>query len=158
MARDEKGAIRCHGSHPFARTGSVGVPRPAPPRPAPYAWRLWAVYTSQDSSDGGEVETDMALHAHPSSSTSLDSPPHLATFLFDAGLPRERYVKLIEAHGVIHKLVQRLMDKHGGESDVSRPDGLLSGARLVLIGSAPPGLPPYRHRIIASVDLPSRVR
>ncbi len=55
-----------------------------------------------------------------SSSTNSPSPPHLATFVVDPNLPRERYVKLIEAEGVIHKLVQRLMEKHGGENNVSK--------------------------------------
>ncbi len=56
-----------------------------------------------------------------SSSTSSVPSPHLATFVLDSELPRERYVKLIATDGVIDKLVQRLMEKHGGENDVHIP-------------------------------------
>ncbi|WWD04985.1 hypothetical protein V865_003056 [Kwoniella europaea PYCC6329] len=53
-----------------------------------------------------------------SSSTPSIVPKHLATFVFDSSLPRSRYKKLTVADGVVHKLVQRLMEKHGGETNL----------------------------------------
>jgi hypothetical protein len=61
----------------------------------------------------------------PEASTSAASSPrrshNLGTFVFDSSLTREAYTKLIEPNGAIHKLVQRLMEKHGGEDKVSEP-------------------------------------
>jgi len=56
-----------------------------------------------------------------SSSTSAARKAfHLATFVFDSGaLSREAYIKLIEHDGVVHKLVQRLVEKHPGDDCVS---------------------------------------
>ncbi|WWC96215.1 hypothetical protein V866_003082 [Kwoniella sp. B9012] len=53
-----------------------------------------------------------------SSSTPSIVPKHQATFVFDSSLPRSRYKKLTVADGVVHKLVQRLMEKHGGETNL----------------------------------------
>lgn len=54
-----------------------------------------------------------------STSTSTAKSPNLGTFVFVASLTREAFVKLIEPNGAIHQLVQRLMEKHGGEDNVS---------------------------------------
>lgn len=54
-----------------------------------------------------------------SGSTPTRRNYHLNTFVFDsATLPKESYVKLIEQDGVIHKIVQRLMEKTQGKDDV----------------------------------------
>ncbi|WRT67890.1 uncharacterized protein IL334_004864 [Kwoniella shivajii] len=56
-----------------------------------------------------------------SSSTSIPSSPpskHIATFVFDSSLPRSKFKRLIVADGAVHKLVQRLMEKHGGETNL----------------------------------------
>ncbi|OCF37249.1 hypothetical protein I316_01157 [Kwoniella heveanensis BCC8398] len=56
-----------------------------------------------------------------SSSTApnhVSKPKHIATFVFDSSLPQKRYKKLIQAEGVVHKLVQRLVEKHGGENNI----------------------------------------
>ncbi|WVQ73149.1 hypothetical protein IAR50_002713 [Cryptococcus sp. DSM 104548] len=46
-------------------------------------------------------------------------PVHLATFVFDSALPLPQYAKLIQPQGAIHKLIQRLIEKHGGEEHLS---------------------------------------
>ena len=65
----------------------------------------------------------MGLESQPQASSStatLRKTCHLATFVFDSGaLSREAYIKLIEHDGVVHKLVQRLVEKHPGEDTVS---------------------------------------
>ena len=71
------------------------------------------------STDGTLTVTMDMEQPDASSSTSSRPDPHLATFVFDPALARDDYVKLIEPEGVIHKLVQRLMEKHGGEKQVS---------------------------------------
>ncbi|WVN85133.1 uncharacterized protein L203_100275 [Cryptococcus depauperatus CBS 7841] len=43
---------------------------------------------------------------------------HAATFVFDSALPVLQYAKLVEAEGVIHKLVQRLIEKHGKDASL----------------------------------------
>ncbi|RXK36800.1 hypothetical protein M231_05961 [Tremella mesenterica] len=53
-----------------------------------------------------------------SSSASTSSNPHLATFVFESALPKDDYLKLIEPGGLVHRLVQRLMEKYGGEKQV----------------------------------------
>jgi hypothetical protein len=62
-----------------------------------------------------------SIHTEASSSTmtGATSNHHMATFVFDAGLRREAFLRVIEAQGQIHRLVQRLMEKHGGEDKVS---------------------------------------
>jgi hypothetical protein len=56
----------------------------------------------------------------PEASTSTSTPPskHYCSLVIDPGLPREQYLKLIEAEGVVHSLVQRLLEKHGGDKNV----------------------------------------
>nr|XP_019045511.1 hypothetical protein I302_05901 [Kwoniella bestiolae CBS 10118]OCF24441.1 hypothetical protein I302_05901 [Kwoniella bestiolae CBS 10118] len=55
----------------------------------------------------------------PEASSSTPSlPKHIATFVFDSSLPRSRFKRLTVADGVVHKLVQRLMEKHGGETNL----------------------------------------
>jgi len=56
----------------------------------------------------------------PEASTSTSPPPskHYCSLVIDPGLPREQYLKLIEAEGVVHSLVQRLLEKHGGDKNV----------------------------------------
>lgn len=39
--------------------------------------------------------------------------------MIDSTLAKDQYLKLVEANGVVHSLIQRLMEKHGGESHVS---------------------------------------
>lgn len=59
----------------------------------------------------------------PEASSSTAPPPvvHQATFVFDSGLSRERYTKLLEQNGIVHKIVQRLMQKSGNnEQSVGR--------------------------------------
>jgi len=67
----------------------------------------------------------MGLESQPeasSSTSALRKTPHLATFVFDSGaLSREAYTKLIEHDGVVHRLVQRLAEKHPGEENVGDP-------------------------------------
>ena len=55
----------------------------------------------------------------PEASTSTSIPPskHYCSLVIDPGLPREQYLKLIEAEGVVHSLVQRLLEKHGGDKN-----------------------------------------
>jgi hypothetical protein len=43
---------------------------------------------------------------------------HLVTCVFDIGLSREAFSKVIEPNGTLHRLIQRLMEKHGGEDKV----------------------------------------
>ncbi|KAK8858669.1 hypothetical protein IAR55_002898 [Kwoniella newhampshirensis] len=62
------------------------------------------------------IQPEASTSTGPGPTSPLASPQHLATFVFDSRLPRARYAKLIEAEGVVHKLVQRLMEKHGGEN------------------------------------------
>lgn len=61
------------------------------------------------------------MRDQPEASTSTASPPsrHLVSLVIDSSLPKDQYLKLVEANGVVHSLIQRLMEKHGGESDVS---------------------------------------
>ena len=54
-----------------------------------------------------------------SSSTSTLAPLHLAAVVFDSGLSREQYVKLIGRQSLVHVLVQRLMEKHGSDKHVN---------------------------------------
>jgi hypothetical protein len=63
--------------------------------------------------------TTMNNH-QPEASTSTSPPPskHYCSLVIDPGLPREQYLKLIEAEGVVHSLVQRLLEKHGGDKNV----------------------------------------
>lgn len=60
----------------------------------------------------------------PEASSSTAPPPvvHQATFVFDSGLSRERYTELIEHNGIVHKLVQRLMQKSGNNEQSVRPN------------------------------------
>lgn len=53
-----------------------------------------------------------------SGSTSTPVKERLVTFVVDGQIPRTHYDKLVESDGVVHRLVQRLMEKHGGESHV----------------------------------------
>jgi hypothetical protein len=57
-----------------------------------------------------------------SSSTSQPDPTMLrqATFVIDSTLSRDRYGKLVESDGVVHKLVQRLLEKHAESSVCAR--------------------------------------
>lgn len=67
------------------------------------------------------------MDSHQAEASSSTAPPptvHQATFVFDSGLSRERYTELIETNGVVHKLVQRLMEKSGGEASVSTASAL----------------------------------
>lgn len=60
-----------------------------------------------------------------SGSTTARKVHHLATFVFDAAtLNRDTYTKLIEHDGVLHRLVQRLMEKHPVDDTVGSSDGL----------------------------------
>lgn len=59
----------------------------------------------------------------PEASTSTASPNHppprnLVSLVVDSTLSRDQYLKLIETNGVVHSLIQRLMEKHGGETHV----------------------------------------
>lgn len=56
----------------------------------------------------------------PEASSSTGSPQlvHHATLVFDSGLSRERFVELIAQNGSVHKVVQRLTEKYGGEQAV----------------------------------------
>ena len=67
-----------------------------------------------------------------SSSVSPRRTHHLGTFVFDGNLPREDYLRLIEPDGPVHKLVQRLMEKHGGEENVSHHSHLSNNLALCL--------------------------
>jgi len=61
------------------------------------------------------------MNSHqPEASTSTQMPvtKHYCSLVIDPGLPREQYLKLIEAEGVVHSLVQRLLEKHGGDKHV----------------------------------------
>ena len=62
----------------------------------------------------------MDVFPEASGSTGPLNPLHLSTLVFDANLTREEYVKLVEADGVAHKIVQRLMERHGGDAKVGR--------------------------------------
>jgi hypothetical protein len=57
----------------------------------------------------------------PEASTSTSIPPskHYVSLVIDSELPREQYSRLIETEGVVHSLVQRLLEKHGGDKHVS---------------------------------------
>jgi hypothetical protein len=59
----------------------------------------------------------------PEASTSTSTPPlkHHVSLVIDSALAREQYLRLVEANGVVHSLVQRLMEKHGGDKHVSLP-------------------------------------
>jgi hypothetical protein len=54
--------------------------------------------------------------AEASSSTSLPAVHHQVTFAIDSSLTRERYETLVETEGVMHKIVQRLLEKHAEAS------------------------------------------
>lgn len=59
----------------------------------------------------------------PEASTSTSSPRHKhhVSLVVDSALAREQYLRLVEANGVVHSLVQRLLEKHGGDQHVSDP-------------------------------------
>jgi hypothetical protein len=59
----------------------------------------------------------------PEASTSTSTPPlkHHVSLVIDSALAREQYLRLVEANGVVHSLVQRLMEKHGGDKHVGLP-------------------------------------
>ncbi|ODO05210.1 hypothetical protein L198_01899 [Cryptococcus wingfieldii CBS 7118] len=65
-------------------------------------------------------------------------PAHLATFVFDSALPLPQYSKLIQPQGPIHKLIQRLIEKHGGEEHLS-VSMLVTPGDQVKTGSKRPG-------------------
>ncbi len=60
-----------------------------------------------------------AANVGPSTPKRTRKTHHLASFIFDsATLPREAFTRLIEQNGVIHKLVQRLMEMHPNDDAV----------------------------------------
>jgi hypothetical protein len=63
----------------------------------------------------------MADHTEPH--PTPQRPRNIATFVLDAALPRESFDKLAQQDGVIPKLVQRLMEKHGAGDTVSTRSG-----------------------------------
>jgi hypothetical protein len=67
----------------------------------------------------------MSGQQQPEASTSTSSPPspskHYVSLVIDSSLPRDQYSKLIEAEGVVHSLIQRLLEKHGGDKHVRVP-------------------------------------
>jgi hypothetical protein len=67
----------------------------------------------------------MSGQQQPEASTSTASPPspskHYVSLVIDSSLPRDQYSKLIEAEGVVHSLIQRLLEKHGGDKHVRLP-------------------------------------
>ncbi|TYJ58559.1 hypothetical protein B9479_000769 [Cryptococcus floricola] len=65
-------------------------------------------------------------------------PAHLASFVFDSALPLPQYSKLIQPQGPIHKLIQRLIEKHGGEEHLS-VSMLVTPGDQVKTGSKRPG-------------------
>lgn len=56
---------------------------------------------------------------HTDAHTTSQRPRNIATFVLDAALPRESFDKLAQQDGVVPKLVQRLMEKHGAGDTVS---------------------------------------
>jgi hypothetical protein len=94
--------------------------------------------------------------AESSTAQSRKAAFHLATFVFDSGsLPLESYIKLIEHDGVIHKLVQRLMEKHPNNDSVSLPTRPLrrrnpkltnSQLRLGILITPAPGIACIKNR------------
>lgn len=62
----------------------------------------------------------MASQPQPEASTSYHIPKatNIATFVLDSSLPRESFTKLVQVDGLIPRLVQRLMEKHGAGDNV----------------------------------------
>ena len=47
---------------------------------------------------------------------SVASAINVATFVFDASMPRDAFLQLVQTNdGVIPRIVRRLMEKHGSE-------------------------------------------
>ncbi|WWC88491.1 uncharacterized protein L201_003402 [Kwoniella dendrophila CBS 6074] len=64
------------------------------------------------------IQSDQPEASSSTSTNPTISLKHLASFVFDSSLPRAKFKKLIVPDGVVHKLVQRLMEKHGGDTNL----------------------------------------
>jgi hypothetical protein len=68
--------------------------------------------------------TTLSTHQpEASTSTFTPTPKHHVSLVICSALAREQYLRLVEANGIVHSLVQRLIEKHGGEKHVSDPTG-----------------------------------
>jgi hypothetical protein len=108
-----------HTHHPLVHPVTGGTRRLTLPSPSQQSTGTTSSLSSFCPTRSSLSILSLSTHHErgPARGVLIDVP---ATFVIDSTLSRDRYGKLVESDGVVHKLVQRLLEKHAESSVCAR--------------------------------------